>query len=398
LTVHVEVRSFGLGPGSWHIYSAMGTSPDGDIYTGVCDYAFAFKLADKPGGAHLVRYDPDEDKMYDLGDMQDVTGQRGMDRVCAQSKIHTPIVFCRDGKAYFGTHSVERDYVPPEYKDRFSEGYPGGHWVSYDPSADRMEDLGIAVPGESLMGLAVDPEGTKLCATTHKGAMLIEYDIATRVTEVKGSIGKYPTRTVAYLSDGRAYTFDDKGYLLRYDPEEKRIEKLGLRVPNGGHEADLISVFALCTDPARGRLYGLSTLLDQGEKMVRLGGYLFEYVAGSRGEGRLRDLGRGGVVEETSTSESELYHAITYGKDGKVYYIAPVKGKPAHLICYDPKKSEKRDCGEMWSGIEGVYAFAVFAACTGKDGRLYFGGLLKSDTDPKWVHEASLMIVDPREL
>lgn len=397
--VDVEIRSYGLGPGSWHIYSAMGTSPDGDIYTGVCDYAFAFKLADRPGGAHLVRYDPGEDRMYDLGDMQDITGQRDRDKACAQSKIHTPIVFSWDGKALFGTHSVERDFVPPEHKDRFTEGYPGGHWVSYDPSLDKMEDLGIAVPGESLMGLTVDPKGRKLCATTHKKSMLVEYDIAERVTQAKGSIGNYPTRTVAYLSDGAAYTFDDKGYLLRYDPGKGVIEKLGPRVPNGGREADLISVFALCTDPARKRLYGLSTLLDQGDKMVRLGGYFFEYAMASRGPGELKDLGRGGIaVDQTSTSESELYHAITHGKDGKVYYIAPQMGKPAHLVCYDPKKDERRDCGEMWSRLEGVYVFAVFAACTGNDGRLYFGGLLKSDTDPKWVHDASLMIVDPRRL
>jgi hypothetical protein len=73
LDIDVEIRRHGLGPGSWQVYSAMGTSPDGDIYTGVCDYSFATKLREETGGAHLMRYSPGEDRSYDLGDMQDVT-------------------------------------------------------------------------------------------------------------------------------------------------------------------------------------------------------------------------------------------------------------------------------------------------------------------------------------
>jgi len=398
MRVNVEIRRFGLGPGSWHIYSAMGTSPEGDIYCGICDYSFSFKLTDRLNGARLIRYNPDEDKVYNLGDMQDVTGQRGRDRAFAQSKIHTPILFARDGKAYFGTHSVERDYVPDEYRPRFTEGYPGGHWISYDPSSGKFEDLGIAVPGESLMGLAIDPLRDKLYATTHKRAFLVEYDISKGTTTVRGNIGEYPTRTMAYLSDGKVYTFDNKGYLLRYDPESGTIERPGPRVPNGGYEADLITVFALCTDPSGDRFYGLSTLIDQASgKNVLKGGYLFEYSLGEGGCGVMKELGRGSILEETSTSESELYHAITFGADGKVYYGAPVKGKPVHLMSYDPKTGERRDHGEMWAESEGAYVSAVFAACTGRDGRLFWGGLLKSESEPNWDHEAVLMICDPKD-
>ena len=117
--VNVEMRRYGLGPGSWHIYSSMGTAPNGDIYAGICNYAFSQKLSDTLNGAWLVRYDPGEDKAYPLGDMQDVTGQRGQEKAFAQSKIHTPILFTPDGKAYFGTHSVERDYLPEEYEEDY---------------------------------------------------------------------------------------------------------------------------------------------------------------------------------------------------------------------------------------------------------------------------------------
>ncbi len=399
MKVNLEIRRFGLGHGSWHIYSSMGTSPEGDIYCGICDYSFALELNDELNGARFMRYDPVEDKVHNLGDMQDITGQRGRDHACAQSKIHTPILFDQDGKVYFGTHSVERDYAPDKYKGRFTEGYPGGHWITYDPSTGKFEDLGIGVPGESLMGLAIDLRREKLYTTTHKSAFLAEYDIPGRTTEVRGSVGNYPTRTMAYLSDEKVYTFDDKGYLLRYDPDSRVIEKFDLRVPNGGTKATLTSVFALCADPSAERLYGLSTLVDEepGKNEFK-GGYLFEYTMDPEGSGELKDLGKGSAFEEISTSESELYHAITYGKDGKVYYGAPVKEKPVHLMSYDPKTGERRDHGEMWVESEGAHVLALFAACTGNDGRLFWGGLLKSESEPNWGHEAVLMICDPKDL
>ncbi len=397
MKVKVGIRHYGLGPGSWHIYSAMGTAPNADIFVGVCDYSLAFKMSDRPGGAHLLRYDPEEDTMHDLGDMQDITSQRALAKLIPQSKIHTPIVFDSSGKAYFGTHSVERDYLPPEYKDSFPGGYPGGHWVSYDPASGEMEDLGIAVEGESLMGLTMDAARNRLYATTHKKALLVGYDIAAKHTEVLGGIGKYPTRTVAHLAHGRVYTFDDRGHLLRHEPGAGSIERSEMRVPNGGFEADLITVFALCTDPSRSRLYGLSSLLH-GEKQERRGGYLFEYVPHARGWGTLTDLGRAGISDVASVEESELYHAMTFGTDGKIYYTAPTKGKPVHLVSYDPSTEEKLDHGEMWAEGLNVSVLAAFAATTGKDGTLYFGGLLRWEEDPKWKHEAVLMVVRPKEL
>jgi hypothetical protein len=208
---------------------------------------------------------------------------------------------------------------------------------------------------------------------------------------VVGGIGRYPTRTVAYLSDRAAYTFDDKGNLVRYDPAAGTIERPGPRVPNGGLEADLQTVFALCKDRDRRRLYGVSTLL-QGEKNERMGGRLFEYDCHT---GRMEDLGSAAHFAGSSTAEADLYHAITCGPDGTVYYWAPTRGKPVHLVSDDPGSGSKTDLGELRVGSEDAFVLGVFAACTGLDGRLYFGGLLKSERNPGWAREAVLMIVDP---
>ncbi|MFH1737997.1 MAG: hypothetical protein ABIH23_03235, partial [bacterium] len=68
------------------------------------------------------------------------------------------------------------------------------------------------------------------------------------------------------------------------------------------------------------------------------------------------------------------------------------------LMSYNPKTGKKHNHGEMWIESENAHVHAVFAGCTGLDGKLYWGGLLKSETDPKWVNEVVLMICDPKRL
>ncbi len=397
--VSVSIRHYGLGPGSWHLYSSMNTAPNGDVYIGICNYSYAMKMSDQLNGAHLVRYRPSEDRMEDLGDMQDVTGQRGQDNAFAQSKIHTPILFGPGGYVYFGTHSVERDYVPEEYKPRFTEGYPGGHFIRYDPRTNTFTDLGIPANGESLMGMTIEPKRQKLFATTHKKALLVEYDIPSGKSTIRGSIGEYPTRMIGSLSDGNVYTVDDKGWVLRYNPDNEKIEKLPFRIPFGRYEAELISIFALCSNPARDRLYGISTLIDQPSvKNIIKGGYLFEFMPHTDAGPVLRDLGSAGISEDPILSEAGLYHAIIYGKDDKLYWASPTKGRPVHLASYDTQTGERADYGEMWFLPEHAYVHAIFAGCTGDDGMLYWGGLLKADNETKWDNEVVLIICDPKSL
>ncbi len=395
--LYVKIRHYGLGPGSWHIYSSMGTSPNGDIYAGICNYSYAQGLTEELNGAHLVRYSPQEDRVYDLGDMQDVTGQRTQTTAYAQSKIHTPILFDADGTAWFGTHSVERDYLPGGKQKLYPDKYPGGHWICYEPAKNRFTDFGIATPGESIMGMAYDPVRRKIFGTTHEKSLLVEYDIKTQTSLVRATVGKYPTRMMAYLADGSIYTFDERGWVIRYNPDKQTIERTGLRIPNGGCEADLISVFSLCTDSSRTHLYGISTLIDEVTvKNLIKGGYLFELSLSDDGNLNLADLGSASVAGGTVISEAGLFHAMTMGMDGKVYWTAPQKDAPVHLISYDPRTGQRRDYGEMWAEDNSAYAYAIFAAATGLDGSLYWSGLLKSDSDNRWNNEAVLLIAKPQ--
>jgi hypothetical protein len=62
---------------------------------------------------------------------------------------------------------------------------------------------------------------------------------------------------------------------------------------------------------------------------------------------------------------------------------------------YDPGSEERFDLGELWAPDYDAFVLAVFAACAGMDGKLFFGGLLKSEDQPGWSHEAVLMMLDP---
>jgi hypothetical protein len=405
----IRHRTFGLPPpvegvpaqpqGDWWLFNSMGTGLDGVIYCGLCDHRFVEE------GALLIAYDPRDDSMRTLANMQDVCGQRGRGDLHPQSKVHTPFIADRDGRVYFGTHSCERDYAPPDLQKKYTGGYPGGHWMRYDPRARRCESLGIAVAGESLMGFALESRTRKLYATTHTKSLLISYDIASGRTEIIGDIGKFPTRTVECAADGRVFTFNEEGRVVRYDPRARELRVLDTQLP--GYTGDVNFLTPLVTVLARdGRtIYGLTTAFHQEprEPMAeRVEGrttricpqFAFAYDTMEGADGRMRTLGPAGGAEDVVVSDMHLLHSIALAQNGDALYVVSQKDAPAHLMRIDASSGvgheRLRDCGEMWceDQSEGYFETAL-AATTGLDGTIYFAGPRKSEKHPRdatrWV-------------
>ncbi len=129
-TVTVEYRVFpGLAEmdGNW---SALFAASDGKVYAGLACHGCS---------GHLVYYDSKKDKMIDVGDLNTLTGEQGLN-IGPQSKIHTRFGEGKDGRIYFATHGGWWfDY------SRFAtpEGYPGAHYMAYDPRSGQVQDFGI---------------------------------------------------------------------------------------------------------------------------------------------------------------------------------------------------------------------------------------------------------------
>lgn len=402
--VPVRYRTFGLPEpdltvepppgGEWWIFSGMGSGLDGTIYAGLCDHRFQFT------GALLIAYFAETGAVRTLGDMQEVCGQRHRYDLMAQTKIHTRIMPDSDGRMYLGLHSCERDYAPPELMAKLTGGYPGGHWICYDPRKRVCEDLGIGVAGESLMGFTVDPNTHRLYATTHTNSLLIEYDIETRRSEVVGAIGKYPTRVVERTADGMIYTFDDEGRVVRFDPRSRQLRTLDARLPGWERKANCVTSFATVVGLDGRTIYGVSTafyleprepmgVVIEGRKSEFCPGYAFAYDTQDGPDGRMRIIGPAGGDSRVRVEDMRLHHAIALTRAGDALYVSARGEHPAHLMMINVSGASRkggtatgdrlRDLGEMWGEEDEGYVETAFAGTTGTDGTVYFGGPRKSE-------------------
>jgi hypothetical protein len=79
-------------------------------------------------------------------DLTKLSGEDGLD-IGPQSKIHAKFGEGKDGRIYFATHGGWWfDYA------RFAtqEGYPGSHYMAYDPRTGQVQDFGLGPRFEGM--------------------------------------------------------------------------------------------------------------------------------------------------------------------------------------------------------------------------------------------------------
>ena len=104
----------------------------------------------------------------------------------------------------------------------------------YDPKTDVVTDLGIALKGNGLLTMTMDPKRGRLYAVTYPQAHFLYYDLATGKTTDMGQVQNWDAvgRTLAVDDLGRVYGCWGRGRLYRYDPEKDAIENLQIQLPN----------------------------------------------------------------------------------------------------------------------------------------------------------------------
>ena len=214
-------------------YNGMSTASDGKIY--YVQSSESFKI-----GAQMYSYDPATDKIKHLGDLTEACGEKGK-KTIVQGKSHVNFVES-NGKLYFATHlgyyslidGMEKIGVPPAgYKS-----YPGGHFLSYDMTTEKFEDLAIAPYGEGILTMNMDIRHGCLYGITWPTGYFICYDLAAKELKNLGPISRqgengkgenYRTlcRSIAIdPRDGSAYFTTGDGAILRYRHGSDSIEVL----------------------------------------------------------------------------------------------------------------------------------------------------------------------------
>jgi hypothetical protein len=339
--------------GNW---AALTVAHDGKVYAG---------LACHGCDGHMVMYDPKSDQVTDIGNLTALAGESNL-HVGNQSKIHAKFGEGRDGRIYFGTHA---GWWFNYARVGTMEGYPGAHWMAFDPKTGKVEDFGIGPRYEGINTGAYDPKYNRIYGLTHPRAHFVYYDVATGKAVDKGRMNNWESvcRTLGIDDEGKVYGNFGAGQIYKYDPRTDEITELPLHIPIREKGVSLGRDY---------KFYGV----DESASLL----FSFDPHAGEFGE--VRNLGQlcaPGMEDQRDIPYATL--ALALGKDRKLYYAVPQRefdyGGSAgvgvsHLLSYDLNTGAKEDLGEMYLR-DGSRVIGLNSADTGPDGTVYFVGAVE---------------------
>ena len=372
-TLRVDYRVFprlAQMDGNW---SALLAASDGRVYVG---------LAYHGGDGHLVSYDPKLDRVRDLGALTQLCGEQFLHRG-PQAKIHTKFGEGRDGRIYFASHyGLDFDFARYATK----HGYPGAHFMAYDPAADRVDDFGAGPRYQGLVTGNYDPSFNLIYGVTDPEGHFVYYDVARGTVSDKGRINNWESlcRTVAVDDRGNVYGSFGQGQIFRYDPRTDELRELSIRLPvrqkgislgrdyNKSETSWRVAVW----DTKSRKFYGVEESAST----------LFSFDPNAGEEGEIRRLGQLSIPGLENSREIPFATlSLTLGRDGKLYYAAAGREfdyagsaglASSHLITYDPASGRMEDLGAM-SLPDGRAVIGTNSAHTAPDGTIYFGGAIE---------------------
>jgi hypothetical protein len=338
--VTVDYRVFpGLAAmdGNW---AALLAASDGKVYVGLACHGCS---------GHLVFYDSKPDKMVDVGDLNSLTGQNGLD-IGPQSKIHAKFGEGKDGRIYFATHGgFWFNYA------RFAtqEGYPGSHYMAYDPNRGRIQDFGIGPHFEGMNTGAYDPKFNRIYGLTHPRGHFVYYDVGTGAKVDKGRVNNLDSicRTLGIDDEGNVYGSFAAGRIFVYSPRTDAIREMTAQLPIRQKGISLGRDYGksetawrvVVWDKMTKRFYGI----DESESA------LFSFDPFAKPEDAVKRLGSM-AIPELATKRDVPYAtlSLTIGHDRKLYYAAAAKefdyggssiAEASHLVTYDLRTGKTED-------------------------------------------------------
>jgi len=384
-TVRVEYHVF---PGMEEMdgnFSALKVARDGRIYVGLVQHG---------GSARLVYFDPKTYQLHDLGDMTWHAGESHLKRG-RQSKIHTRIGEGPDGRMYFGT---DGGYWFNWAQIGTKQGYPGAHWMAYDPKTDRVENFGLAIPNYGFQSGDYEPRFHRIYAITAPHGNFVYYDVAKRKVVDKGRVNNWESlcRAFGFDEEGNVYGTFGRGQIFKYDPRTDTLRDLPVYIPIREKGISLGRDYGKSETGWRAILWDAETRRFYGVEESATILFSFDPKAGKEGE--TRALGQL-CVPGTENSRNVAYASLGFamGRDRKLYYtasewiyefIAVAHWVPPHLMTYAVDTGKIEDLGVM-TPDDGRRLFGATAGDTAADGTIHFVGSVEVHPEPGKLNEAS---------
>lgn len=336
--------------------------------------------------SYLFSYDYMTNKVYPLGKISNAKG------------VHHCLAEGKNGLVYIGTglnelenliltrdmpngrRAIEKQ-LWNDIKNKY-KNYEGGHIYAYDPEKGdtdvylpehmaKLEDMGIAVSGNSIYAMTINPAKDKIYGISYPDAVFFEINIKTKTIKNYGfwmTMKSYPgperswrgiPRSLICLADGKVYSSGDNGLIQYFDPSTGKIELTGMRIPGEYWETQNYNGFPVVEQlipTSDGTLYGSTS-----------DGFIFRIDAA---DGKLLVLGKPRIERRV--------RAMTLGKDAQLYMVCGEKDNVCRMFSYDlsDKYEGFRDYGVLSVDHSPYYAkigYQFDSMCTAEDGTIFIG-------------------------
>jgi hypothetical protein len=375
----VDVREY---PGKdANMWGSMYVASDGKVYTGLCT---------EGGSSHFYQYDPYRDVHRNLCDMAEFLNERGKG-IRPSSKIHTRPVEDNDGNIYFMTMNNGAGPTNIDYTS-----FIGGHWIKYDPKADKLEDLGLVDESDGCYGLTIDKERKLLFGTSYT-SYLYRFDIEKRVSTCLGRVDNWDIcRQIVCDDEGNVYGSFPVARMWKYDAKKEKVYDLSLTIPYApavfptqlnNPMIDRSTIWrSVVWDPVYKVIYGVT---------CGSGSILFRYDPHDGSEGKITELAKlcDSKFLNPPNRQDIPYSPLTLcidSKNQKIYFVPSARrydieryvetlgsGERHHLILYDLKTNKRVDVGTLQT-TDGRWVYGCEATSCGPNGIVYICGQVEA--------------------
>jgi hypothetical protein len=192
-----------------------------------------------PGGVvKITRYDSVNDRLDYILDVAEAIDDPPESGRLTQCKVHYAFgPSSKDGVMYMATHLSAPPYDQPmlhPWKYIFDDkrAYRGSALLAFDTKTDTTLWWETFMPSEGCRAMVIDEERGTVYGLSCPRDHLVAFDLETRQTRDLGRIGTVNSQVLILDARHRVWTTNDDGYLVCYDPGDRRIKVSDVQVPS----------------------------------------------------------------------------------------------------------------------------------------------------------------------
>lgn len=344
-----------------------GTSTWDDIgYDSTYDKVFV-AVTNHRNKQMLYAYDVDSGKFQELGLVTDLAHLRPFQH---QGKVHSKFTEGPGGNMYFGT---DGGAAREEYFMNNPRGYLGGYLLMWNPAIHKMTNFGMGKRFDSIKDVGVDPETGNIYAISYPQVHFLVYNPTKNKLQDLGRLGSAHVPRVMFTDWwGNCYYVDWRLRLVKYDKAKGGLIFAQKSLPafHSPKKPGYVTITGI-TSYAKDRDDGIIYLITYGGKLIA-------FHPQKEGIGKIEDLG--GVIPQKDLGPGiPPWRAYTpdlaFGKNGNLYYFVGSEGRYAQkgkclFVEYNPETGKKRI---LFTYPTSRIGYVSGSNTTDKFGNMYFG-------------------------